>query len=52
MYNSVVMRILSLDHCVVGILLSLLLLHVVLVACAGGHRDLSSGILRLKCLVA
>lgn len=52
MYNAVVMRILSLYHCVVGILLSLLLLRVVLVACAGGHGDLSSGILRLKYLVA
>jgi len=51
MYNAVVMGILSLYRCV-WILLSLLLLRVVLVACAGGHRDLSSGILRLKCLVA
>lgn len=52
MYNAVVMGILSLGRCVVWILLSLLLLHVVLVACAGGHGDLSSGILRLKYLVA
>lgn len=52
MHNAVVMGIFSLDHGVVWILLSLLLLHVVLVACAGGHGDLSSGILRLKYLVA
>lgn len=52
MYNAEVMGILSLYLCVVWILLSLLLLHVVLVAGAGGHGDLSSGILRLKYLVA
>lgn len=52
MYDAVVMGILSLYRCVVWILLSLVVLHIVLVACAGGHGDLSSGILRLKYLVA
>lgn len=52
MYNAVVMGILSLYRFAVWMLLSLLLLHVVLVACAGGHGDLSSEILRLRCLVA